>query len=372
MLIKKFLAIVAIYLINIFKWRYSIVMFIYWLLMSLAYAIKLRSRIIQQFEHITQNNASIFDSFSAPDEALRDKNFDHLIFYLYYGLIIANLVFSMVNETHFKALNSESLQSKANLMSYLCFWWSNSLIKTGFKRDLTQEDLYCIDQSVKSEAITNRMDNEWSPKALLYLKQKNLNESNTRSIRHIRRSRHVSDDTPEENIELNQTTNNDTNKASDTKLIKASEPSLKVSLMKLYGLTLLSLACLKITHDILSFALPTLLDKLINFIKDKEQKNSVGYFYIFVLIFASFTQTLIMQHYIFGIFLMGQQIKIGLQNLIYRKSLRLSASARKETTVGEMVTREKIVLQILNFNFLFGFEAYCSKCVLNVKILTKR
>ncbi len=325
-----------------FKWRYSIVMFIFWLLMSLAYTIKLRTRIIQQFEHVTQNNASIFDSFSSPNEVLRDKNFDHLIFYLYYGLIIANLVFSMVNETYFKvssenALNSESLQSKASLMSYLCFWWSNSLIKTGFKRDLTQEDLYCIDQSEKSEAITNRMDNEWSPKASLYLKQKNLNQSSIRSTRHVRRT--SKDDTPEENIELNQT-NNDTNKISDSKLLKAFEPSLTVSLIKLYGLTFFGLVCLKIAHDILSYALPTLLDKLINFIKDKEQKNSIGYFYIIVLFLASFTQTLIMQHYVFGIFLMGQQIKIGLQNLIYRKSLRLSASARKETTVGEMVTRE--------------------------------
>ena len=86
------------------------------------------------------------------------------------------------------------------------------------------------------------------------------------------------------------------------------------------------------------YAQPLLIDRLINFINDKEQKsNTIGFFYIFILFLTSFCRTFNTLHYNYGDFIIGQQMKIGLQNLIFRKSLKLSSSARKETTVGEMV-----------------------------------
>ena len=307
--------------------------------MSLAYTITLRTRIIQQLGHVIKNNSS----FTASDEAIQQfRNFDAYIFYAYFGLIIVNLIFSAFSEKFTDESNQKNLlkidtkQSRANLMSYLTFWWTNTLIRTGFKRDLTKEDLYEIDQNDKSEAITNRIYKEWNAKTLVYLnKQKFIEENNF----HSKKKPIYKSNEPEEKIELNRV-NNGTPNVHDLKIRKnktVSEPSLTVCLMKLFGLQFLSIVSVKISHDILSFARPILLDKLINFIKDKEQKNYIGYFYIFVLCLASFSQTLMMQHYQQGVFLIGQQIKIGLQNLIYRKSLKLSATARKETTVGEMV-----------------------------------
>ena len=79
-----------------------------------------------------------------------------------------------------------------------------------------------------------------------------------------------------------------------------------------------------------------MFSKLITFISDKEQKLSVGLFYIFILCLSSIIQTLISQHYYQAIFIMGNRIKIGLMNVIYKKSLRLSNTGRRGTTVGEM------------------------------------
>ena len=309
--------------------------------MSLANTITLRTRIMQQFEYVitAPTNASFDNSLNKHPKPI--SNIEIYIFYAYYGLIIASLMLSTLSETYSDEntkLKTEPIQLSVNLISNLTFWWTNSLIRTGFKRTLTRDDLYEIEQSHKSEAITNKMYKEWSLKTSAYFNKLKFNEEYDFSAR---KTTIYNSNRPEENVELNKIQTG-ADKLLDIKVRKkvkkVSEPSLTICLMKIFGVQFLGIVSIKISHDILSFARPILLDKLINFIKDKEQKNYVGYFYIFVLCLASFTQTLIMQHYQQGVFLIGQQIKIGLQNLIYRKSLSLSATARKETTVGEMVT----------------------------------
>ena len=79
-----------------------------------------------------------------------------------------------------------------------------------------------------------------------------------------------------------------------------------------------------------------MFSKLITFISDKEQKLSVGLFYIFILCLSSIIQTLISQHCHHGTFIMGNRMKIGLMNIIYKKSLRLSNTGRRGTTIGQM------------------------------------
>ncbi|CAF0716991.1 unnamed protein product, partial [Brachionus calyciflorus] len=114
------------------------------------------------------------------------------------------------------------------------------------------------------------------------------------------------------------------------------EPSLGLCMFKIYVFKFIGIIAIKCGHDLLNFAKPILLDKLITFVKEKDQKLIVGFFYIFLLSLSSLSQTLIIQHYYHGIFLVGNRMKIGLMTLIYKKSLKLSPSARKSTTVGEM------------------------------------
>lgn len=48
----------------------------------------------------------------------------------------------------------------------LTFWWINRLINTGYKRNLTREDLWDIDDREKSETVTRKLETYWNPKAL--------------------------------------------------------------------------------------------------------------------------------------------------------------------------------------------------------------
>jgi hypothetical protein len=69
---------------------------------------------------------------------------------------------------------------------------------------------------------------------------------------------------------------------------------------------------------------------------DKDQKISVGIFYIFLLFMASFGNTLIVGHFFHNMIMMGNRMKISMMQIIFKKSLSLSTTARKSTTVGQM------------------------------------
>ena len=61
--------------------------------------------------------------------------------------------------------------------------------------------------------------------------------------------------------------------------------------------------------------------KLITFIKDKQQKLTVGLFFIFILSLTSVVNTLIAQHFRHHIILMGNRMRFSLMNIIYKKVL---------------------------------------------------
>lgn len=62
-----------------------------------------------------------------------------------------------------------------------------------------------------------------------------------------------------------------------------------------------------------------------------------GFLYAALLFATAVIQTLILSQYFHRMFLVGLRIRTALISTIYRKALRLSNNARKESTVGEIV-----------------------------------
>lgn len=75
---------------------------------------------------------------------------------------------------------------------------------------------------------------------------------------------------------------------------------------------------------------------MITFIRDKEQNVQVGIFYVSLLCLVSFTQTIIGQNFFFTQITSGIRIRSALMNAVYRKSFKLTASARKTVSIGQM------------------------------------
>lgn len=75
---------------------------------------------------------------------------------------------------------------------------------------------------------------------------------------------------------------------------------------------------------------------LIGFVESKEPVWK-GYLYSVGLIACATAQTMLLAHYFTRMYLVGMRIRTALTSAIYRKSLRISNAARKESTVGEIV-----------------------------------
>lgn len=81
----------------------------------------------------------------------------------------------------------------------------------------------------------------------------------------------------------------------------------------------------------------TLFRVLIDFVKEKNEPMWKGYFYAVLLLLTATIQTLVLSQYFHRMFLVGLRIRTALIAAIYRKALRMSNAARKETTLGEIV-----------------------------------
>jgi hypothetical protein len=58
----------------------------------------------------------------------------------------------------------------------------NRLINTGYKRDLKIEDLWDVDEKLKSQKATEKIENVWDNEALIYMKQINEATSNSNAF----------------------------------------------------------------------------------------------------------------------------------------------------------------------------------------------
>uniref|UniRef100_A0A8C7EUI1 Multidrug resistance-associated protein 1 n=1 Tax=Neovison vison TaxID=452646 RepID=A0A8C7EUI1_NEOVI len=93
----------------------------------------------------------------------------------------------------------------------------------------------------------------------------------------------------------------------------------------------------KALHDLMMFAGPEILKLLINFVNDQEAPDWQGYFYTVLLFVSACFQTLVLHQYFHICFVSGMRIKTAVIGAVYRKALVITNSARKSSTVGEIV-----------------------------------
>uniref|UniRef100_A0A8C0LLI0 Multidrug resistance-associated protein 1 n=1 Tax=Canis lupus dingo TaxID=286419 RepID=A0A8C0LLI0_CANLU len=118
---------------------------------------------------------------------------------------------------------------------------------------------------------------------------------------------------------------------------KEREPSLFKVLYKTFGPYFLMSFLFKALHDLMMFAGPEILKLLINFVNDKKAPDWQGYLYTALLFICACLQTLVLHQYFHICFVSGMRIKTAVIGAVYRKALVITNSARKSSTVGEIV-----------------------------------
>ncbi|CAL8085482.1 unnamed protein product [Calicophoron daubneyi] len=105
-----------------------------------------------------------------------------------------------------------------------------------------------------------------------------------------------------------------------------------------YWRPLLWSSILKLAHDILVFANPTLLKFLLRYLQHGQSEPAWhGYFYAISMVLVAGSQTLILQRYFRDVNFIGMHMRTAISSAVYRKSLYLSNTARRESTTGQII-----------------------------------
>lgn len=200
----------------------------------------------------------------------------------------------------------------ASFFNRILFAWMDSLIWKGYRRPLEMKDLWSLTYENASRTIVKRWNKNW---------RKSIAKKEEKAERQAWAS-----------------TNNSTEvELKGVGKAKKEYVSILPTMIRTFGPTFLFGASLKLFHDCLQFVSPQILSALITFTESEDEPVWKGYMYAVLMIVCAQIQSLVLGQYFMKMFLAGLRIRTGVISAVYRKALRISSSARKESTVGEIV-----------------------------------
>uniref|UniRef100_A0A8D2LSN2 Multidrug resistance-associated protein 1 n=1 Tax=Varanus komodoensis TaxID=61221 RepID=A0A8D2LSN2_VARKO len=285
------------------------VLLLFWLLALLCATVTFRSKIMQ---------ASL--AGAAVDI------FRYVTFSIYFTLVLIELILSCLPER--PPLFSETVhdpnpcpESSASFLSKITFWWITGLLVRGYRKPLELKDLWSLNKEDMSEEVVPGLARNWAKE---YTKAK----------------RQVRAYSPKKPAKLSGS-NGDVTEEAEALIIEPSqrdkEPSLFKVLYKTFGPYFFMSFLFKAFHDLMMFAGPEILKLLINFVNDKDAPSWQGYLYTALLFVSAGLQTLVLHQYFHICFVTGMRLKTAVIGAVYRKALVITNSARKTSTVGEIV-----------------------------------
>ncbi|XP_077258461.1 multidrug-Resistance like Protein 1 isoform X5 [Temnothorax americanus] len=232
---------------------------------------------------------------------------------IYYPIVVILFVLNFLVDaepkfSEYPTVESPCPEQSSSFPSRIIFAWFDSLAWKGFRKPLETSDLWSMNPEDMATEIVPKFDKYWNKN----LRKTDEVESAKASYR--KASGQV-----------------DFNSGRKKKIASILPP-----ICKAFGATFMFGAFLKLIQDVMTFISPQILKLLIDFTEGEEPMWK-GYFYSALLLLTAILQTLVLSQYFHRMFLVGLRIRTSLIAAIYRKALRLSNAARKETTLGEIV-----------------------------------
>uniref|UniRef100_A0A671LLL1 Canalicular multispecific organic anion transporter 2-like n=1 Tax=Sinocyclocheilus anshuiensis TaxID=1608454 RepID=A0A671LLL1_9TELE len=288
------------------------VLFIFWTISVLCAIVPFRSKIM----NASQAEVSVLLRFT--------------MFYIYFGLILLQLILSCFNEKPplFSSVVTDPNvcpETTAGFLSKMTFWWFTSMAIKGYKSPLENKDLWSLNKHDSSELVVPNLLNEWEVE-----KSKAQSEQSVKEQAAFRKAgpgaepNHVSVSPEEEEVLL-------------SKRKEARQPSFLRALLRAFGPYFLIGSAFKLLQDLITFVNPQLLRMLIDFTKQPQAPSWWGYSLAFLMFSASLLQTLILHQHFQYCFVTGMRLRSGIIGAIYRKSLVITNEAKRSSTVGEVV-----------------------------------
>ncbi|NWI58575.1 MRP3 protein, partial [Calyptomena viridis] len=255
-----------------------------------------------------------------------NERFRFTTFYIYFALIIVELILSCFKEKppFFSPVNTDTNpcpEINSGFLSRLTFWWFTSMAIHGYKRPLEEKDLWSLNEDDTSKSIVQQLSKEWD-------REKAKCKQKEEDVTYMKKSNHVLNhvgDGPEEAEVLIRDKKHE------------RKPSFLKALLRTFGPYFLIGSFFKLIQDLLSFVNPQLLSVLIGFIKNKDAPAWWGFLIAALMFICAMLQTLVLHQHFQYCFVTGMRLRTGITGVIYRKSLAITNSAKRSSTVGEIV-----------------------------------
>ena len=228
----------------------------------------------------------------------------------------------------------------SSFLSHLVFAWITPLMWKGFQKDLQLSDLWSLEHSLTSKEVLPKFEKHCG-----VLNENEVEESRKGSsvtFEGLEKSRYK---------DMGSTMHSS---AKNTQYFSLFRP-----LVKTFGLQFFIGSLMEAVNVALSMVAPQILKMMISHIQQRtsglevESTTWKGYFLGGLLLLTTIFQSVLRGQYLEKMFCLGMNVRTSVISSIYKKSLSISNSARKESTTGEIVNLMAIDAQrfmVINFN----------------------
>jgi ATP-binding cassette subfamily C (CFTR/MRP) protein 1 len=175
----------------------------------------------------------------------------------------------------------------------MTFSWLDRMMIQGYKKSLTEIDLWALRREDQADALGNKLQRHWDAQRVL------------------------------------------------ARQGSKKKPSIWIALTKSYGMPFLIAAFFKLFQDILGFAQPQLLRLLLIWVDsyrtDEPAPAANGYMIAILMFFCAVAQSFALHQYFARCFETSMRVRGGLIHVIYKKSLVLSNDERSGRATGDIV-----------------------------------
>eukprot|EP01029_Cantina_marsupialis_P002877 TRINITY_DN1275_c0_g1_i9.p1 TRINITY_DN1275_c0_g1~~TRINITY_DN1275_c0_g1_i9.p1 ORF type:complete len:1338 (+),score=500.54 TRINITY_DN1275_c0_g1_i9:101-4114(+) len=186
-----------------------------------------------------------------------------------------------------------SPEDDSSWLSYVTFNWLTPLFKIGKEKSLDHEDLFPLAEQDHAETVASTFEYHWN--------------------------------------------NEVAHKSAENK-----KPTLVMTIWNFVRIRFFIAAIFKFVHDWARFGVPFCLSLILKSIEDdredeKWQGIAKGYWYALALFGCQLVQFFFVNQYFHIMFRLGMQTRTGIINLLFKNSLKLSASSKQQSSTGKIV-----------------------------------
>ena len=281
--------------------------FVFWLVDSICRALTFRTA------------ANIYIEADFPEEGkLRDN------FILTLAHLVGSVLLLLLNSFADKTTNVEYLRSRkpcpeysASFFNRLVFSWGTHLMWTGWRKPLTPELLWDISPKLASKTLVPEFEK-------LLIEQKSTHQDSTKKGGRTGEG------------------------------VKKPQVSILPLLWRSFGGSFAMGSVLKLCCDLLNVASPRVMKLMIGFVDSwnapedsgiVKQEHWKGFLYAGLLFCVVTLQSILLSQYFEHMFVIGVKVRTTLISALYKKSLRISAASKKESSMGEVVNLMSVDVQ---------------------------